>query len=197
MAFSDGDSAAATIAATIIPAVPPVNVFTTKSGRISSVRCNAPLTGDVLVEREQHDANRQEQRELGEHDDPAEHQPQAGVPGRARGEEPLHQVLVGAVRGQRQGNAPADASPERIRGSGSRDRSSTLNLPAASPTCHDFRPSARNAHEQAPRTRPARRPGRRTSAQRRSRSPPRRRRAPCRQSWLRPARRSSTPLERL
>lgn len=113
MVLSDGDSAAATIAATMKPATPPDRCVTMNVGRILS---GTPQRrhGGVLVVGEQQHADRQEEHELGEHDDTAEHESQAGLARRARRQQPLDKILVSTVRRERQGHATDDARPQRV-----------------------------------------------------------------------------------
>ena len=69
MALSEGDSAAATIAATMKPMAPCGSAVMMKRGRISSLRPSGCGQRHVLVIREEHDADEQEQRELREDDE--------------------------------------------------------------------------------------------------------------------------------
>ena len=70
----DGDSAAATIAAMMNPEMPCGNEVTTKRGRTSSVASERPRQRRVLIERVEHHADQQEQRELREDDEAAQNE---------------------------------------------------------------------------------------------------------------------------
>ena len=96
--LSDGDSAAATIAATMKPAAPWVSAVTMKAGSSSSLRAERARQRHVLVVGEQHDADEQKQHELREDEDAAQDQPARRLAGRSRGQQPLHEELIGAVR---------------------------------------------------------------------------------------------------
>ena len=68
----------------------------------------------LLVIREQHHADQQEQDELREHDEAAQDQAARGGLLRLRGQQALDQELIGAVRGQRQRHAAEQAGPDRV-----------------------------------------------------------------------------------
>jgi hypothetical protein len=70
----DGDSAAATMAATMKPAAPCDGAVTMNVGGSSSLRASVRGSG-VLIVGEQHHADEQEQHELGEHEEAAQHEP--------------------------------------------------------------------------------------------------------------------------
>ena len=114
IALSDGDSAAATIAATMKPARPWVSELTTKTGRISSFRVERLRQRRLLVIDEQHHADQQEHDELREDDEAAQDEAARGFARAARRQQTLHQKLIGAVRRQRQRDAAEEAGPQRI-----------------------------------------------------------------------------------
>ena len=151
IAFSDGESAAATIAATMKPIAPCGSAVTMKRGRISSLRPSGPRQRHVLVIREQHHADQQEQRELREHDEAAQDQPGCAARLRSRRQQPLHEVLIGAVRGQGQRDAADEAGPEACRPSSDpNDKSKTRELAGRHRRAARPRPSRREPARAAP-----------------------------------------------
>ena len=101
------------MAATMKPAAPPVRRVHDER-RQDLVGAAQRRRGHVLVVREEHHADDEEQRELREDDDAAEHEAEARLARGPRGQQALHEELVGAVRGQRQRDAADEPGPERV-----------------------------------------------------------------------------------
>ena len=108
------DIAAAKMAAITSPATPCGRRRTMKAGKISSLVASGG-SGLKLVVGEQHQADAEEQRELREHHDAAEHDRLLAVAQVPARQQPLDQQLIGAVAGVRQERAAEQSGPERER----------------------------------------------------------------------------------
>ena len=69
----------------------------------------------AAVVRPEQRAQEEEQRELGHHDEPRQDEADRGVLLAPRDQQPLHEVVVGAVGGEREEHPADDAAPERER----------------------------------------------------------------------------------
>ena len=144
------DIATAMIDASSNPASPTGISRTRYSGKIRSTRSPGASSG-VLREHEEQDSDQQKHGELHDHDYAAGHQCASGVALIPRGQQSLHDGLVGAVTCHRQECAADDAGPKRIFRRPMKRKIEYLQFVAGGGRdLRHFSPSAGNAMQQKP-----------------------------------------------